>query len=232
MTSTLVNGRGVGAGGSGSTPVPERTAEPVLTLPRRTIDAILIGLAGVLTVVLVVAGSLLTWGANFANDKVHSELAAQKITFSDAATLKEQGRSDLVKYAGQQVDTGAEAKAYASLIQTHLYGDDPSAPTYAEMGTPEREAKAAVEAAQEEGASASEIAALQAKAGELTAQRDRLFKGETLRGLLLSTYAWGTIGRIGGIAALVSFVAAAVMLVGVLVGTWHHHRVVHHVVRS
>ena len=49
------------------------------------------------------------------------------------------------------------------------------------------------------------------------------FKGETLRGLLLSSYAWSTIGRIAGVAAVVAFVAAGVM--AVLVGLGIVHRV-------
>jgi hypothetical protein len=65
---------------------------------------------------------------------------------------------------------------------------------------------------------------LQATADELSGQRDSLFKGETLRGLLLSTFAWSTIGRIAGIAAIVAFVAAGVMLVLVFAGLVHRRR--------
>jgi hypothetical protein len=56
---------------------------------------------------------------------------------------------------------------------------------------------------------------------QITQQRDTLFKGETLRGLLLSTYAWATIGQIAGIAAVVAFVAAGVMLMLVIAGLVH-----------
>ena len=67
---------------------------------------------------------------------------------------------------------------------------------------------------------------LQATADEFTNQRNTLFKGETLRGLLLSTYAWSTIGRIAGIAALVAFVAGFAMLALVILGFVHRHKVV------
>ena len=97
--------------------------------------------------------------------------------------------------------------------------------TYADLGGPEREARAAVEEATTNGASEDEIATLQAEADQISNQRNSLFKGETLRGLLLSTYAWSTIGRIAGIAAITAFVAAAVMLVLVVLGIVHHRKV-------
>ncbi|MCZ7528488.1 MAG: hypothetical protein M5U14_20220 [Acidimicrobiia bacterium] len=222
----LVTERDVGTGGSGPPSQQQKVpAEPVVKLPRRTVDAILIALGVVVMVVLVVAGGLLTWGANFAHDHVNDELTEQQIFFPEAASLEEQGRTDLLKYAGEQVTTGQEANAYASYIDGHLEGMA-DGQTYAELGGPEREARDAVTAAQESGASEEEIAELQATASRLTSQRDSVFKGETLRGLLLSTYAWSTIGRIAGIAAIVAFAAAGVMLVLVGLGLWHHHKVV------
>jgi hypothetical protein len=65
------------------------------------------------------------------------------------------------------------------------------------------------------------VAELQAKADTISNQRNTLFKGETLRGLLLSTFAWSTIGRIAGIAATVAFVAAGLMTVLVILGVFH-----------
>ena len=62
-------------------------------------------------------------------------------------------------------------------------------------------AASAVVEATKSGASATEVAKLQATADQLKGQRDSLFRGETLRGLLLSTYAWSVIGTIAGAAA-------------------------------
>jgi hypothetical protein len=204
----------------GATP----TDEPVVALKRRTIDTVLISLGAVVAVFLLVAGVLLTWGATFAKDYVDDELSSQNITFPPAAALEEEGRTDLLSFAGQSVNTGPEAEAYASFINGHLEGIADGA-TYADLGTPEREASAAVEAATADGASADEIAALQEDADAISGQRNSLFKGETLRGLLLSAFAWATVGRIAGIAALVAFAAAAVMLVLVAFGFRHHHKV-------
>jgi hypothetical protein len=189
--------------------VPARTeATEVVALPRRTVDRILISFGVVAAVVFAVAGVLLTWGATFASDYVHDELASQHVVFPSAADLKAEGRTDLVKYAGEQVTSGAEAEAYASYIEGHMEGIA-DGKTYSQLD--DRGAAAAVEAAKESGASEDEIAALQEKADTIKGQRDSLFRGETLRGLLLSSYAWWTVGRIALYAAIGAFVAAAVM---------------------
>ena len=65
---------------------------------------------------------------------------------------------------------------------------------------------------------------LQEDAATITGQRNTLFKGETLRGLLLSTFAWSTVGRIAGIAAFAAFLAAGLMLVLVVLGVFHHRK--------
>lgn len=197
--------------------------EKVVAVKRRTVDAVLIALGAVVTVVLFVAGGLLTWGSRFANDHVSDELTAQNIFFPERAALEDEGRTDLLGYAGEQVTSGNEAQAYASYIGGHLEGVADGA-TYADLGAPERAAKAEVQAAIDSGADEATVAPLQEKADALTNQRNTLFKGETLRGLLLSTYAWSTIGRIAGIAAITAFVAGFAMLVLVVLGVVHRQR--------
>jgi hypothetical protein len=196
--------------------------DDVVRLPRRRIDKFLIGFGVIAAIVFAVAGALLTWGADFANDYVHDELSSQRVFFPDEASLREEGRDDLVKHADQQVTTGSEAEAYASYIGGHLEGIA-DGKTYAEID--DRGAAQAVVDARESGASEAEIADLQATADELKAQRDSLFRGETLRGLLLSSYAWSTIGRIAAIAAWVAFAGAAVMAGLVAAGLLHLRRV-------
>src|SRR5215207_6468091 len=206
------------------TKVQHWTQEPVIALKRRTIDSVLISLGAVATVVLVVAGGLLTWGSSFAADYVDDELSSQNIVFPAAAALQEEGRTDLLGYAGDAVNTGPEAEAYASYIDGHLAAVADGA-TYAELGSPERQAKAAAEAARAAGSDEATVAELQGKADEITGQRNTLFKGETLRGLLLTAFAWSTVGRIAGIAAMAAFAAGGVMLVLVLLGMRHHHKI-------
>ncbi len=207
-------------------PTPGSTlTTPVVALPRRTIDAVLIGFGAVAMVVFLVAGGLLTWGSNFSDNYVTRELSSQNITFPDAAGLTKEGRNDLLQFAGQRLTTGDQAEGYASYINGHLQGIADGA-TFADLGGPERAAKAAVTDAVAAGASKDEVAALQATADGISGQRNTLFKGETLRGLLLSAYAWATVGTIAGIAAIGAFIAAALMAVLVFLGVMHHRRTV------
>jgi len=198
-------------------------AAPVVALKRRTIDSVLIGFGVVVMAVFAIAGGLLTWGNSFASDYVTKELSSQNITFPSAEALTEDGRTDLVEFAGQRLDTGKEAEAYASFIDGHLTGIADGA-TYADLGAVESAAKADVKAAVEAGASQAKVDELQATADGVSGQRNSLFKGETLRGLLLSAYAWSTVGTIAGIAAIAAFAAAAIMLVLVGFGVVHHRR--------
>ena len=180
----------------------------------------LIGFGVVATAAFVVAGGLLMWGHNFSSDYVGDELSSQNISFPSAADLTEEGRTDLVQYADQQVDTGTEAEAYASFINGHLEGIADGA-TYADLGATESAAKADVTAAVDAGQPQAQIDTLQATADDISGQRNSLFKGETLRGLLLSAYAWSTVGMIAGIAAIGAFIAAALMAILVALGVVH-----------
>ena len=195
----------------------------VVALKRRTIDSILIGFGVVATAAFVVAGGLLMWGHNFSSDYVSKELSSQNITFPSAEELTTEGRTDLVKFADQRLDTGAEAEAYASFINGHLEGIADGA-TYADLGAIESAAKADVEAAVAAGQPQAEVDELQATADGISGQRNSLFKGETLRGLLLSAYAWSTVGTIAGIAAIGAFIAAGIMAILVALGLVHHRR--------
>lgn len=199
-------------------PVDHIPGEVVLT--RRRIDSVLVGFGALATLVFLVAAILLWWGSSFADDYVGDELSSQNITFPPAEALEAEGRDDLVEYGGDAVDTGKEAEAYASYIDGHLE-NIAGGMTYAELGGPEREARAAVSAATEAGGEQDAIDALQAEADAITAQRDTLFRGETLRGLLLSAYAWSTVGQIAGYAAIGAFVAAAAMAVLTVLGLRH-----------
>jgi hypothetical protein len=202
---------------------PVTGGQPVVALKRRTIDSVLIGFGVVATATFAVAGGLLTWGHDFSSDYVGRELSSQNISFPAAAELEAEGRTDLVRFADQQVDTGDEAEAYASFINGHLEGVADGA-TYADLGAPESAAKADVTAAVDAGRPQAEIDTLQADADAITGQRNTLFKGETLRGLLLSAYAWSTVGTIAGLAAIGAFVAAGLMAILVALGIVHHRR--------
>src|SRR5665213_4370665 len=99
------------------------SAEEVV-MRRKTFDALLTTGGLVLAAVLVVAGVLLTWGHNFVNHQVRSQLVAQQIFFPAAgsASLADPAiKPYLTKYAGQQMTNGAQAQAWADhYIAVHL----------------------------------------------------------------------------------------------------------------
>lgn len=210
-----------------STTTSTATSAPgddLVRLPRRVIDKILIGFGIIATLVFVIAGGLLLWGGNFSNNYVTDELTSQRIFFPTQEALEKEGRSDLVAHAGQQVTTGSQAEAYASYINGHLQ-KTADGKTYAEID--DRGAAAAVTAAKAANESPEKIAELEATAAKLKGQRDTLFKGETLRALLLSTFAWSTIGQIAGIASWVAFAAAVLLAALTIAGIVHLQRTTH-----
>jgi hypothetical protein len=117
--------------------------------------------------------------------------------------------------------TGDQAKAYADhFIAVHVKATS-GGRTYAQLGTDQNAVKAQIADAEKAG---QPTAALETKLADLTKTRETVFKGETLRGLLLNAYAFGMMGKIAGIAAIVSFVGAGIMLLLSLLGMWHLRR--------
>jgi hypothetical protein len=182
---------------------------------RKTFD-ILVSVGGlVLAIVLTVAGGLLLWGHSFANDSVKAQLVAQKISFPDAAGIAAQKDPEITKYvtpyAGEQVTDGQQAQVFADhYIAVHMNGIA-DGQTYSEVS----------------GQYLAESAAHpdSAKTAELAGQRQALFMGETLRGMLLNAYAFWKLGQIALIAAWVAFAGAGVMFLLSALGLWHSRRV-------
>lgn len=56
-------------------------------MKRKTFDMLLSAGGTAVVAVLIVAGSLLTWGSSFIGSQVTNQLAAQKIFFPPAAAL-------------------------------------------------------------------------------------------------------------------------------------------------
>jgi hypothetical protein len=198
-------------------------------MQRRTLD-ILFSIGGVLlAVLLAVLGLVLRSNANFANDYVHDQLAAQSIQFKAADTLTEEeaAKPCLVKYAGQEMTTGKQAECYANdFIGLHLeqtaVADDGTPYTYATIGGLQRELRAQVEEATTNNDPALED--LQAQLDTVNGQRDTLFRGETLRGLLLTSFGFSEFGRKADQAATVSLLAALVLLLASIAGFVHAFR--------
>ena len=51
------------------------------------------------------------------------------------------------------------------------------------------------------------------------------FKGATLQGLLLTSYAFSVFGEIANISAICCFVLAGIMLILTILGFWHLRKV-------
>jgi hypothetical protein len=175
-------------------------------MSRRKFDLLMSSVGVVLTIALVIGGGLAFWGYSFANNKVHTELAAQQIFFPPAGS---EGLADpaigpyLNQYAGEQLTTGAQAQAYADhFIAVHLAGVA-DGKTYAEVSTLSRE---------------------NPDDAELAGQVQTLFRGETLRGLLLNAYAFWKFGQIALIGAIAFWAMAAIMFVLTILGFWHLRR--------
>jgi len=193
-------------------------------MKRRTLD-ILVSTGGVLLAgLLLIAGLVLTSNANFANDYVATQLSEQNIAFKPLAALtpEEKQQTCLVEYAGQKLTTGKQAECYANnFIGLHLKGIA-DGKTYADLGEPQSALREQVAAA--EKTNDPKLAGLQAQLAEITGKRDSLFKGETLRGLLLTTYGFSEFGRKAGQAALVAYLAAALMVLLSIAGFSHAYR--------
>jgi hypothetical protein len=190
---------------------------------RKTFDAIFTAGGLVLAVVLLVAGGLLTWGHNFVTDQVHSQLAAEQIFIPPAGPALENPaiKPYLTKYAGQQLLTGEQAKAYADhFIRVHVAAIS-GGKTYAGLGDDQNALKSQIAAAKKAG---TDTTALDTQLTALNGTRETVFKGETLRGLLLNAYAFDTMGRIAGIAAVAAFSFAGLMLLLIGLGLWHLRR--------
>ena len=148
-------------------------------MKRITFDKIVTFVGFGLGVFLLIAAGLLNWGATFASGTVASQLEAQAIMIpadngdpkADAATLA------FFKDNGNKVmSTGKQAQMYAD----HYIGFHLSAmPTYAEATALARSAAAA--AAMDPTNEDAQAALTKANAAVET-----VFKGESLRGMLLN----------------------------------------------
>ena len=190
-------------------------------MQRRTLD-ILFSIGGMaLAGLLLVLGLVMTSNANFAQDYVKEQLTEQNISFkpADLLTPEEKKADCVLENAGKALTTGKQAECYANeFIGLHvtLVADGK---TYADLGTPQRELQAKVEEATT--ANAANLDSLTADLATITAQRDTLFTGETLRGLLLTSYGFSVFGDKGAQVATVAYIAAALLLLLSIAGFVH-----------
>ncbi len=150
----------------------------------------LTSIAAFAAVGMIAIGGLALVGGNYDKQVVHDQLAPQKIFFPPAGSAAL--LPGVKQYAGQQLLTGDQAKAYANnFIGEHVKGIA-GGQTYAQVSTK-------VQA--------------DPKNATLVGQQTALFKGETLRGLLLNAWGWSLVGTIATIAGWVLIGLGLVLLI-------------------
>jgi hypothetical protein len=173
---------------------------------RKAFDALATTVGLVLAVILLAAGGLMMWGHSFVDSQVHHQLAAQKIYFppNGSTAIKAPEFAAMHQYAGQLMTNGAQAEVYADhFIANHLT-EIGGGQTYAQL---------------------SARALAQPKNTALAGQVDAMFKGTTLRGMLLNAYAFWKMGELAFWGAIVSFIGAGLLLILSALGYAHLRRV-------
>jgi len=174
---------------------------------RRTTFDKLLGWVGIsLGIVLLAVGGLLLWGSSYVHNTVQGQLAAQQITFPPAAAFAHAKAGTEItpsmipsvsQYAGQQLLTGQQAEAYADhFIAVHIT-DMAGGKTYSQLSTE---------------------SLAQPNNTQLTGLVATVFKGETLRSMLLNAYGWWKVSQITYIASLALFGLGTVSFLAGLFG--------------
>lgn len=175
---------------------------------RSTLDKLISTTGLIIGIVLLAAAGVLTYASNFIHSQVHDNLVSEKIMFpaTTDASFKALAPSDqlaLRPYAGQQLLTGAEAEAFANhYIASHLQKIG-GGKTYSELSS-------------ESVANPNDTA--------LAATVNTMFRGETLRGILLNAYAFDTMATVARLAAAGALVAGIVLVILAFLGFGHAQR--------
>jgi len=164
-------------------------------------------IAGFATAVLLaVAGGLLLWGSAYVHNSVQNQLAAQQIYFpAQAAFAHPVAGGEITpnmipsvsQYAGQQLLTGQQAEAYADHFIAQHITDMSGGKTYSQL-------------------SAASMA--QPNNTKLAGLVATVFKGETLRSMLLNAYGWWKVSQITFIGSLIAFGLAGLAFLASLAG--------------
>jgi hypothetical protein len=180
----------------------------------------IITLQSILVLVLAGAAGFLVYEGSFVTNMVKDQLTAQQIFFPGTDQIKTGGALDPAEFpqeirdqAGKQVTDGNQAKIYANdFIGEHLQGVAGGL-TYATIGSKIGAVNALLASTPKTDPN---YATLQSQVATLNAQRDTLFKGESLRSMLLNAYGWWTIGVYTTYAG-VGLLLAALAVFGALV---------------
>ena len=184
---------------------------------RKSFDKIASVIGLLLAGFLIVIGGILQYGGNFATDQVAAQLEPQAITIpaeNGDPKVTDEVKKFFADNGEKVMTTGKQAQMYAD----HYIGFHMSAmPTYAAASGANRAAAGAL-------AADPTNAELQAAAKKAAGTVETVFKGDTLRGMLLNAYAFGTLGQIAMVASYVSFAGGLIFLILALLGFAHLRR--------
>jgi len=185
-------------------------------MKRKNFDKIVTAVGFGITVILFVGAGLLNWGASFAQDSVKNQLDNQNISFPAAAEMPEATKAQLAKWSEMKVTTGEMARDYSDLyIWEHMKGA-----SIAAVGKPATYSEVSGMYMGLTRGGSTDTAQI-AKLGDL---RQTLFMGNTLRGMLLTAYAFGTLGVIASYGAIAALAGGVVMLLLSIAGLVHTRR--------
>ena len=181
---------------------------------RNSSRTLLAAVSAALAAVLLIAGGLLLWGSAYVHNAVQGQLASQQITFPAAAAFAHpKAGSEITpnmipsvsQYAGQQLLTGQQAEAYADHFIAQHIADMSGGKTYSQLSTE---------------------SLAQPNNTQLATLVNTVFKGETLRSMLLNAYGWWKVSQITYIISLTAFGLGTVSFLGGLFGfaSFRHDR--------
>ena len=184
---------------------------------RKSFDKIASVIGLLLAGFLIILGGILQFGGNFAADQVATQLKPQAITIP-ADNGDPKATADVKKFfadnANVVMTTGKQAQMYADhYIGFHLS----KMPTYAAASTAVRSTAAAA-------AADPTNADLQLASAKAAATVETVFKGQSLRGMLLNAYAFWELGQIALISAGVALLGAILLLLLSIAGLIHLRR--------
>jgi hypothetical protein len=176
--------------------------------------AVPIGL-GALAIVLLIVGAIVHNQSSFAVNTVESQLAAQGIRFTPVSQLMgDQKVPCLVANAGKLLTTPSQAECYANYqialdLETVDHGK-----TYYEASLPVRHLEVQMAILGAKDPHSAQLPKLAAEYAQLESPASALFQGESLRGMLLTTYGFGHMGQLGEETSDVLFVLAGLCILG------------------
>jgi hypothetical protein len=175
-------------------------------MDRKSWDRLVSWTGLIVAVVLIVVGAMAIYGGRFGQQNVTDRLTPEQVYFPAYDAMTDEEKAEVGEFAGQQVTDGVQAEGFARYINGHL-AEVNEGQTYAQTSAAARDPNTPP-----------------AEAADLAVKADVLFKGETLRSIMLNAYGWWTVSQIAIYAGWVMIAAGVVLLVLAILGFRHKRR--------